>query len=168
MTTSESRFLFITILLAVLLGFPTFYSVFEPELSPKEVKAVLQSRADENLTGSRSPASIKQPNFATLLSKDIFCENVKSKFRTKNDFIQLSGRTCLKKVSQKIMNVVNKTNGYTASYFALDGEKYQTDLIRLQGGKNVIEFEVVGPGDQREINVLEIMAELSMPVDPSL
>lgn len=168
MTTSESRFLLITVLLAFLLGLPTFYSVFEPDVSRREVKAILQMGDSDERSGARSPASVKKPDVATLLSKDIFCEKVKSKFHTKNDFIQLNGRNCLKKVSQKVLNVVNKTNGYTASYFALDGEKYQTDLIRLQGGKNLIEFEVLGPGDQREISIVEVTADLTKPVDPSL
>lgn len=168
MTSSESRFLFITVLLAFLLGLPTFYSVFEPDVSRREVKAILRTNELSDSSGSRSPASVKKPDVATLVSKDIFCENIKSKFRTKNDFIQLNGRNCLKKFNQKVLNVVNKTNGYTASYFALDGEKYQTDLIRLQGGKNLIEFEVVGPGDQREINIVEVIADLAKPLDPSL
>ena len=60
------------------------------------------------------------------------------KVSVRGNFVQFQGKSCVKGFNEGQVEIVNKSNGYTASIFPRGTDKYQTDLIQLQNGDNEI------------------------------
>jgi len=188
MKSRDSKFIFITLILSLLLGVPTFISVFEPQATQalSSMNSVIEVTAESVIKTSNSLVSSRQPASATTetkasekLQEDLFCESrskrnlaslepsvkavaasLVSRHRIRSEFVQLLGKNCLQKMDQRKLTVINTSNGYTASFFPMESQEYQTDLIRLSEGINRIEVEVVGPGTQRESKTIEIFTQI--------
>lgn len=140
----ENKFLLITLGLVLGLAFPTFLSLAdggEELLAPQ----VLNGHQRSDL---RQPASLAENTSVKfnpsedrpLQAKyDLHCKKrALSDFRQSGEFIQLEGESCVKNFNFQQLEIVNKSNGYTATVFPTQSGKYQTDLIQLQPGANEI------------------------------
>ncbi len=73
---------------------------------------------------------------------------------TTADWVRLTGRTCLVKISNELITVRNTTTGYVATVFPTQGDTLTTDFIPLQPGKNEIRIRFEqGPGAATESQV---------------
>lgn len=95
----------------------------------------------------------------SLVSYDLSCEKAKvTDFVVEGSYLQLKGRDCSKGNQSPKLNIINKSNGFTASVFLLNTKEYQTDLIQLNEGMNKIFIEYLSPSGQREEHVLNVKA----------
>lgn len=140
---SDIQFIAVTLVLVVLLGARTFYSLTEEE----EV-SVAPAVASQSVLASnkRTPASVPQGDAVSLksaleqfTSMDLNCSKKGAfKVSVRGNFVQFQGKSCVKGFNEGQVEIVNKSNGYTASIFPRGTDKYQTDLIQLQNGDNEI------------------------------
>lgn len=142
---SDIQFLAVTFMVVLLLGGPTVWSlVSEDHVTPAEEIAMTavptaKERAPASLPPSRGIAKT-----APLTQFDLKCSTKVSKDLAVNDhFVQIQGKTCMKHFDAEKLEIVNKSNGYTASVFVSGADQYQTDLIKLQNGKNEISIRYV-------------------------
>jgi hypothetical protein len=92
----------------------------------------------------RSPSAIptvKTPHFDMKNSLiEINCgRKLAQEMRVNSPWAQIKGRYC-KPSKGKVVEVINKSNGFTASLFEFEGENYKTDLIQLSQGINEIQI----------------------------
>lgn len=139
---TDNQFLFVTLSLVLLLGVPAFLNITQEDESLPEVAAVAGTAG---LSTDRHPASIpapaiKPPSKALEQTQwDLSCDkHASSVLRVSSDHVQFHGRTCLREGQGGEVEIINRTNGYTASIFFQGSNKYQTDLIQLQQGDNEI------------------------------
>ncbi|MEN0057901.1 MAG: hypothetical protein AAGB31_03630 [Bdellovibrio sp.] len=131
---SETHFIIVTFILVILLGVPTVRTLTE-----MDIKA-------ETMEGTRAPASVPESVAAVAPSSltektdfDLSClKKNATAFTVRGDFVQLHGKSCLKDFKNTDVEIINKSNGYTASIFIRGSDKYQTDLIQLNKGENEI------------------------------
>jgi hypothetical protein len=143
---SEIHFIAVTFVLVVLLGARTFASLTEPDQVAVMAPAVA-SKASVSVAG-RNPASIPSAEVVpgkveTSLHQsadfDLDCTKKSStKLDIKAGYVQFRGKSCARDFNVSEIEIVNKSNGYTASVFDRGSDKYQTDLIQLKHGDNEI------------------------------
>lgn len=142
---TDTQFLFITALLVLLLAFPTFHTLTKNEV--EEVTAEQITRVDGVAEGSRAPASVPgkvptvklKPVLSQFTQYDLSCaKKGLSELKVSGSYVQFQGKNCLKNFKVSDIEIINKSNGYTASIFGSGTDKYQTDLIQLQKGDNEI------------------------------
>ncbi len=153
---SDTQFLIVTFVLVLFLGVPTFMNLTEEDVGLPELAAAGRG---PSLTGGRTPASV--PALANKVSSaishlaqiDLRCaKKAQSPLRVEGSYVQFEGKNCLR---DRTLEIVNKSNGYTASVFLKGTDKYQTDLIQLQKGDNEITIRYHdGPGKAVEEVVL--------------
>ncbi len=140
---TENKGLLITLGLALALAIPTVFSIAESDEELLSLQALnVHPKAD-----LRRPAStdenisvLKSAEKKALLAKyNLHCkETGPSDLVHSGEFIQLHGEACIKEFQIQKMEIINKSNGYTASIFPTQNGKYQTDLIQLKTGANEI------------------------------
>lgn len=135
---TDNQFLFVTLVLVLLLGVPAFVNI-TGEDEPIAVVATAGMSVD------RHPASIPTPEVkpaARALEQtewDLSCaKKTAPTLKVTAGHVQFHGRNCLQGRQGADVEIVNRTNGYTASVFFRGSDKYQTDLIQLQNGDNEI------------------------------
>ncbi len=160
------KYLFATAFLVAIVAVPTLASLLSPDgqedpvmvLRPQEQK----SRQPASLPRGFSPKKVvviedtaKELN--NVLGDNLITYNFKcpqsdaSKiFRVRGSYVQFKGLDCNKKSQAAKISVTNKTNGFTASVFLLDGKQYQTDLIQLKEGDNQIRIEYQSPASEKQ------------------
>lgn len=129
----------IAALLVVVMAFPTYQTLAQNDGLAK---------ADQNPAESemgRQPASVppmalkeKKPrvHFQTV---DLKCaKKIPTASVVVGGYVQFQGKNCLTNLGDGDIEIINKTNGFTASVFLHGSDKYQTDLIQLQQGDNEI------------------------------
>ena len=137
---SETHFLVITAVLVALMGIPTFHTLTTEENKPDELAASEISPAPAS-SPSRSMASVApyamKPKMLTAY--DVSCKKQGlTKVNVDGTFVQFQGKNCLKNFKAGDIEIINKSNGYTASIFSSGSDQYQTDLIQLRSGDNEI------------------------------
>ncbi|NUN04435.1 MAG: hypothetical protein HUU57_01625 [Bdellovibrio sp.] len=137
---SETHFLVITAVLVALMGIPTFHTLTAEETAPDELAtaeiAPVQASSPVRSVASVEPYAVKP---MMLTAYDVSCK--KQGLVTLNvdgSYVQLQGKNCLKNFKTGDIEIVNKSNGYTASIFSSGNDQYQTDLIQLRSGDNEI------------------------------
>lgn len=71
------------------------------------------------------------------------CENEKNQknnFIVAADYIQIAGKNCISDKSLSEVEIINRSNGYTASLFSIQKDQFKTDLIQLSPGVNELTF----------------------------
>lgn len=139
--SSDIHFIAVTFVLVLLLGARTFLSLTEEEISPVE-----SAVASSSVLAARSPASVPaavthkvESALQQFTEVDLNCsKKAAAVVAIHGNFVQFQGKACLKGMDIGAVEIVNKSNGYTASIFARGSDKYQTDLIQLQNGENEI------------------------------
>lgn len=153
---SEFQFIAITFILVVLLGARTFASLTDADLMVTEdVKVTSVTKETE-----RKPASIPQTSVAPQkigsslhqsADLDLNCSKKKDgNLSVQTGYVQFKGKSCVRGGAVSSIQIVNKSNGYTASVFDRGSDKYQTDLIQLQPGENEILIRYENSGRQVE------------------
>lgn len=137
---SDLHFLIVTFLVVLLLGGPTVWSVVGHEA--EEVSAQELSAGESSGQGGRAPASLspmKPSKISPLAVFDVSCVKGKGQeISVTEHFVQIRGKNCLKAAERERIEIVNQSNGYTASVFLSGTDQYQTDLIQLNKGPNEI------------------------------
>ena len=170
---TEWKFLITTAFIVATVAVPTLASLLGNE-SGTTSAMVLRSQ-DQKV---REPASLPQMasfnksvviqdagrelnNLVTEneISFDFQCKQAKTlDFKVQGNYVQLKGHDCEKKGEMPKLKVTNKTNGFTASVFVLNGKQYQTDLIQLKPGENQIHIQYQYPTGKLEEHVLNVKA----------
>ncbi len=141
-TSAEHKFLFISSILVFLLGVQTAASILdEPEQKIQRAPAAIGKAV-------KNPSS-NMPTSSQLVNLEFNCrKEERRQVAVKGSLLQIHGRECLTEDSSPI-NIVNKTNGYTASVFPKGSEGFQTDLIQLTEGQNEIIIEYRSPSGKK-------------------
>lgn len=138
----QTHFIFVTLVLVLMLGAPTFFSITDDSDYVESAES-----ASLAVNASRSPASLppispvsKERALERFFNFDLSCAKKSDgvPFEVRGGYVQLQGKSCLQKGQRQQVEIVNKTNGYTASIFESGTDKYQTDLIQLADGENEI------------------------------
>lgn len=140
---TDTQFIIITLILVLLLGVPTFQTLIDAGKGAEE-----SGGAELASSGPRKPASVpgketlRVPLSSGALSYanyDLSCtKKALQGVAVRGGYVQFQGKNCLKNFKASDVEIVNKSNGYTASVFDDGSDKYQTDLIQLQNGDNEI------------------------------
>ncbi len=140
---SDIQFIAVTLVLVLLLGARTFYSLTEEDMT--SVESAVASSSSLASSSSRAPASIPTATHKVgsaleqFTQFDLNCTKKSAqKVSVHGAFVQFQGKNCAKGLQQGEVEIVNKSNGYTASIFPRGTDKYQTDLIQLKSGENEI------------------------------
>ena len=161
--SAENKFLLISFIAVLLLGFKTVDSLLEQPIVKLKGPSLrqpssLQDRADRGQSlALASPLPLESPaaNFDFNCQKDVLKKLVKE-FIVKGAYLQIRGKGCLKAMQDDQVVIVNKSNGYTAAVFPMGQEEFQTDLIQLIEGQNQILIQYQnsnGKKFQREVVV---------------
>ncbi len=142
---TDTQFIVITLVLVLLMGIPTFKTLtaYEPDVVSDHVAASATNLASQQRAPSSVPAQTvlkpSRPALSHLTRYDVSCaKKAAAAFVVSGNYVQLQGKNCLKNFKDGDIEIINKSNGYTASVFPSGTDKYQTDLIQLQNGDNEI------------------------------
>lgn len=140
---SDIQFIAVTLVLVLLLGARTFLSLTEEEMLPAE--SAVASASTLASSSSRVPASVPVTTHKVgsaleqFTQVDLNCSKKAAQtVSIRGAFVQFQGKNCVKGLQEGDVEIINKSNGYTASIFSRGADKYQTDLIQLQSGENEI------------------------------
>lgn len=127
----------ITALLVVAMAFPTYQTLAQNDEVGAEEVAVAAAVVVPTDRPDRQPASIQpRHEFQTM---DLKCaKKPTSALNIVGGYIQFQGKNCLSNFKEGDVEIINKSNGFTASIFLRGSDKYQTDLIQLRQGENEI------------------------------
>lgn len=163
-TPTEFQFIMITLLLVAMLGVPTAYSLIDEDIS-QELAVAEPNKQDEQAAGDRSPASVStklghaKSSLFSMTNLDLSCaQSFESSFKVVGQFVQFKGKNCLKNFKQDHIEIVNKSNGYTASIFSFGKDQYQTDMIQLMGGENEITIRYNSPAGTKYEKTIKVLA----------
>ncbi|WP_413576839.1 hypothetical protein ACLVWU_02045 [Bdellovibrio sp. HCB290] len=154
---SEVQFIAITFVLVVLLGARTFASLTEEDPPTQEPQQAATSVLAKD--SNRRPASIPETTVAPQkigsslhesADVDLNCKTKTGALEVHAGYVQFKGKNCNAGVSVGEIQIVNKSNGYTASVFDRGSDRYQTDLIQLKPGQNEIAIRYEKAGRQVE------------------
>lgn len=136
---TENKMIAITAVLVVLMAFPTYQTLAQNDEVKAEEAAVVIADSE------RKPASISAPSLKDLKPRahfqtvDLKCaKKMFSPLNIEGGYVQFQGKNCLNNFKEGDVQIINKSNGFTASIFLRGSDKYQTDLIQLQQGDNEI------------------------------
>lgn len=137
---SERNFIIITLLLVMALGAQTVSSLLQDDMVDRvadgSVPVAGPDRAPASLGSSEAPV---KKSLSQLVDLDLSCtKKLQKELSISGSFVQLKGKNCLKGFKEGQIQIVNQSNGYTASIFAFGRNRYQTDLIQLREGENQI------------------------------
>lgn len=133
----EQKFLFLTLLVVVLIGGPTVYSVIR--------EPALRQQTELKANGDRQPASERRNSIkAKSVTMEMPCQGESRTQETEGTLLRLKS-DCWKDSVQKI-SVINKTNGFTAAVMETQSKGFTTDFIDLKEGDN--NLEISGTDDQ--------------------
>lgn len=156
----QTHFILVTLVLVLMLGAPTFYSLTEDsdfaQLTEQSALAISASRAPASLP----PIAVatKKNALGRFFHFDLSCAKNSGAvpMEVHGGFVQLQGKSCLNKSQRQQVEILNKTNGYTASIFDSGSDKYQTDLIQLADGDNEISVRYREPSGKTVESVIFI------------
>jgi hypothetical protein len=132
---TEFRFLLIMLVLVVLMGVPTFISLTQaPAL---EAQAIHETRTPASLSFASNEITTVQAhtNPAPLLNLD--CKRKNLKKEVDSSYVRLMGSPCK---NTDGLEIVNKSNGFSASVIFIKGRNFTTDFIDLSEGENNLEI----------------------------
>ncbi len=159
-TPSETQFILITLLLVLLLGAHAGYSLMKDEMAEPRLASEIENSGTASL---REPASLptSRPvlgqNLSKFLDVDLSCKKIKDPaYQISGNAVQFKGRNCLKNFVQEKIEIVNRSNGYTASVFPYGENQYQTDLIQLVDGENEIIIRYASPSGPRYERTIKV------------
>lgn len=144
----EHHQLAFTFLIVLVLGGVTLKSLFDEGSVGNESVVEMASMGD------RQPASVETPELKPASSIERLRAEIEVPLKCKNhqvesltvrgEFVQIHGTSCLglDAAVGKEIELINETNGYTASVFFYASQKYQTDLIPLSKGANKLHVKV--------------------------
>ncbi|WP_413291711.1 hypothetical protein ACLSU7_09845 [Bdellovibrio sp. HCB185ZH] len=152
---SEIQFIAITFILVVLLGARTFASLTEADgVVAEETVAASVVGTNTRTPASLPPTAVAPKKIESSLHQsadvDLNCAKKKGQLEVHAGYVQFKGKSCTSGVRMGEIQIVNKSNGYTASVFDRGSDKYQTDLIQLQPGENEISIRYESSGRQME------------------
>jgi hypothetical protein len=156
---ADSYFLIVTFLVVVLLGIPTYSSLVEEDAASDDIATNVRAEA------SRQPSSVAvqttKPESALrpLTEWNLSCgKKAQSLLKVSGNFVQFHGKSCVKNFNIEHIEIINRSNGYTASVFDSGINKYQTDLIQLVKGENEITVRYQDPSGKTQEEVLKVLS----------
>lgn len=136
---NETHLIFLTFVLVLLMGIPTFNTLMGSDLEAPDVPLVLASKDSFREPASIVSGAIQTSKVLSVAMHDLDCnKKLPQQILVNGDFLQIQGRICRGDLGKKKIEIVNESNGYTAEVFESGLAKYQTDLIQLQPGSNKI------------------------------
>jgi hypothetical protein len=152
---SEIQFIAITFILVVLLGARTFANLTEADVvASEEANTASVVEPMRRTPASLPPTAVAPQKIESSLHQsadvDLNCSKKKGQLEVHAGYVQFKGKSCARGVRMGEIQIVNKSNGYTASVFDRGSDKYQTDLIQLQPGENEISIRYENSGRQVE------------------
>jgi hypothetical protein len=164
---SDTHFIAITLVVVALLGAQTFRDLLSEDFENSTI-AELSSDSQKALAvrDSRMPANISSDMPHNTLSTldqaahlDLHCsDKMKQNILVKGSLFQMQGKSCIKNFNLSELEIINTTNGYTASVFLNGIDRYQTDLIQLQEGENKITVQFRDLSGKKSQEILQVIS----------
>jgi hypothetical protein len=135
---SEIQFLLITGALVLVLGISGILSLLrEPEAQAMVPAKKIETRTPASANAkTESPSLVESSNISATSLLRFDCERNQLKEDVSASYVRLAGTPCGK---AEDLEVVNKTNGFSAAVIFTPGGKFTTDFIDLQDGENQLE-----------------------------
>lgn len=138
----------------------------EIQLSPSEQPfggsevAARVSQSSQRQPASISAVTTMQTSQLFDISSYCFQDQILNSEKSQSinrEFVQLQGlRSCQ---SQEITEIVNETNGYSASLLNLNEKMFKTDLLRLQKGENKIAIRFKDKKLNNKVSIIKVLAQ---------
>jgi hypothetical protein len=162
---SDTHFIAITLVVVALLGAQTFRDLMSEDYEDSTIAELSSdSQKPDVARDLRVPASISSdiPLHALLTIDhaahlDLHCsDKIKQNIVVKGNLFQIQGKSCIKNFNLSELEIINTTNGYTASVFLNGANRYQTDLIQLQDGENKITVQFRDLSGKKSLETLQV------------
>ncbi|MFP5520588.1 MAG: hypothetical protein ACLGGX_11840 [Bdellovibrionia bacterium] len=139
---SAEKQLLITAML-VLVGAGISYASLFYDFKNQNVAGESNQRQPASETFEKFQVSQKENNTRSLiqLKKQLCKIGDDTLDATKFEFVQLSGETCAKRPISEV-SLRNMSNGHVATVFLTGTGKFQTDVIPLVKGENILKIDV--------------------------
>jgi hypothetical protein len=143
--SADTKFIIVTFIFVSLVGAKTVTNLLEEDQDVAQPQA-----SSSSLSSTRLPASIPanqksapQKTLRAWTQLDLACTSDKVKkanqsMVVRGTYVQFQGKDCQSSLPLEQVEIVNKSNGFTASLFQNGPDHYQTDLIQLNEGENEI------------------------------
>ncbi len=126
------------------MGGPTVWSLIGEEGAVQQEREHITrgSTLAQRTPASLPPSAVTAPaRVSPLAQLDVSCLTAKFKPLAVHDtFVRFEGKSCVKGLDREKIEIINRSNGYTASIFFSGADHYQTDLIQLKAGENEIQI----------------------------
>lgn len=166
--STDSQIVFITLILVLVLAVPTIRSITTNGTESGQPEQKIKA----NVSVGRFPSSVSTEanvNVSSALREfahyDLSCDKkgLSKKFKqtVAGHVIQLRGKICTPNLKESEIEIINNSNGFTASTFGNGSNKYLTDFIQLQKGDNEI---VIRYRESSGKNVEEVIHILSTQI----
>lgn len=168
---SDGQFLILMGCVVVLLGAQTFRDTFGQE-SIKRVAAQSSGRSPASLVEEDfdseaemvvpAVSDVTTPDSSVLLMDwDWACGKESDQVvEVQTPYLRFKGKTCGGlDLSDLEVTMTNETNGFVASVFARGKANYETDLIQLRAGQNLIRLQYMTPSGRRGSALFSVISK---------
>lgn len=137
---TENKVIAITFFMVLALAFPTYQTLAQKDGTEEDRAQTAQGLTPERNPASLPPASVKPAKMHSHFQHmDLNCAKTQyPPVRVAGAFLQLQGKNCGPSLKDGDVEIINRSNGFTASVFPKGVNQYQTDLIQLKEGDNEI------------------------------
>ncbi len=134
---SESQFLLIMATLVILMSVPTVLSFLKaPEAEALEVQK-LDSRAPASIGTVVTSVKKTNPSSSSMSLLNFDCKKKDFKEEVSANYVRLVGSPCK---DAEDLEIINTSNGFSASVIFTKGHNFTTDFIDLKEGENNLEI----------------------------
>jgi hypothetical protein len=145
-SATVDKFIVVTFVLVMALAYPTWKTLVgspdqeESSLAQAGLNPSVIQRNIASLPSSTAAKTVQPRHVEVRL--DLSCQpRVQDvNLQVKGEFIQLQGLNCWENKKPEAVEIINTSNGYSATVFQVGSEKYQTDLIQLSKGLNELKI----------------------------
>lgn len=161
----DLRFLGIVFLIVAALGVQTLASLSHEDAPGARIAAPATPAAATD--DSRQPASLPSPEMkpASAMNDvfDIDCKKNEAAFEVSAGQVRFRGKTCFSGENLDRLEILNETNGSTATILRRGTNAFETDLIPLNDGANQVKIASLDQSGRRVERIFKVVSTTKSP-----
>lgn len=122
--------------------------------SDGEAPVAIESEAERSPAAIAATRTLVPTAVTEILRAGIGCSEKEKPLEVSSAQLRWSGRLCWSHSRLEDLEVVNENNRFSATLFAADGAKFETDLIPLELGVNRLRVRSKSEKDSRKEQVI--------------
>lgn len=161
----DLRFLGIVFLIVAALGVQTLASLSHEDAVPAAHVAAPAVATGDSRQPASLPSTAMKPGSA-LASGDVFdidCKKNDAAFEVSAGQVRLRGKTCFNGENLDRVEILNVTNGSTATILRRGTNAFETDLIPLNDGANRLKIASLDPTGHRVERIFNVVSTTKSP-----